>query len=124
MTTNPNEVTDEEVQRAVDGSHAVCTPMAHTAMRIVLENFVKSRTSATSDAAATEKANQWRPIADAPSDGTPMLVYHNRMVLEAWYSTQWGKFVVSETGGTHNISPSHFLPLPLPPTGTEQDKSC
>ena len=57
----------------------------------------------------------WLPIADAPKDGTPILVYHNRMILETWYSTKWERFVVSETGGTNGIKPTHWMPLPLPP---------
>lgn len=58
---------------------------------------------------------QWQPISTAPKDGTPILVFHHRMVLEAWYSTQWGRFVVSETGGTNGIDPAHWMPLPPPP---------
>lgn len=57
----------------------------------------------------------WQDIATAPKDGTPMLVFHNRMVIEAWYSTSWHRFVQSETGGHNGIYPQHWMPLPHPP---------
>ena len=66
-------------------------------------------------ARASSAAAQWLPIESAPRDGTPVLVYHNRMVIEAWYSAKWGKFVQSETGGTNGINPAHWMPLPAPP---------
>lgn len=70
--------------------------------------------------AATLQANQWRPIADAPWDGTEILVLGTRheMLLPnpqrmvAAYRRGWwsGGDVVSHLTGW----------LPLPPTGTEQ----
>ena len=64
--------------------------------------------------ADAKQANQWQPIETAPKD-IPVLVFHNRMVLEAWYSLPWDRFVVSETGGSNLIKPTHWMPLPAPP---------
>jgi hypothetical protein len=59
--------------------------------------------------------SEWRPIESAPKDGRPVLVFHNRIVIEAWFSERWGRFVQSETGGTNGIMPTHWQPLPAPP---------
>jgi hypothetical protein len=59
--------------------------------------------------------SEWQPIETAPKDGTAILVFHNRMVIEAWYSGRWGRFVQSETGGHNGIAPTHWMPLPAPP---------
>ena len=67
---------------------------------------------------AEAQRDAWQPIETAPNY-VPVLVFHNRMVIEAWYSTPWGKFVVSETGGSNLIKPTHWMPLPKPPIAGE-----
>ena len=85
--------------------------------------------------AATLKANQWRPIADAPRDGAKLLgMVHfagddlckpfTEYSLVHWdkgfkssicdRKPQWEKQFRGDV--------THWMPLPLPPTGTEKDK--
>ena len=74
--------------------------------------------------AATLKANQWRPIADAPRDGTHVLIHGqfegygaNRLAVGMWDGETWGG---ARPDGVVILDPDKWLPLPL--TGTEQDK--
>jgi hypothetical protein len=59
--------------------------------------------------------NGWQPIETAPKDGTAILVHCNRMTYEAWYSQVWNHFVHAVTGGTHEVEPTHWMPLPPKP---------
>ena len=64
--------------------------------------------------AATLKANQWRPIADAPL-AEPVLMWNARA------NNTYGAGVhrVSTRLSENTTDCTHFMPLPLPPTGTE-----
>lgn len=68
--------------------------------------------------AANMKATQWRPIADAP-EGT-MILCANMKSTEArhWAYVAW--VVDGKVCGHRMDMPTHWQPLPPPPTGTEQ----
>ena len=58
----------------------------------------------------------WQPIASAPKDGTEFLAWHpdTRMGLTFWNgSTKWYSYHMPED------QPTHWMPLPLPPTETK-----
>ena len=86
---------------------------------VELANMFNRITELETKLEEAQKDAAWQPIETAPKDGTPILAYNNRMVLEVWYSVPWGKFVVSETGGSNLISPTHWMPLPKPPLAGE-----
>lgn len=75
--------------------------------------------------AAILEGMQWRPIADAPKDGTPVLAIGGpTMRCEArvlwWgageYSRKTRRYERAWTSGAgHGYTPTHFMPLPPPP---------
>ena len=70
--------------------------------------------------AATLKANQWRPIASAPKTGEWIIACDStgNVRPDYWLGSeihQWAK-------EPHVAVNTHWQPLPLPLTGTEQDK--
>lgn len=103
--------TIEMIRRAVDAGK---TPSL-TLWEYVQLAWLAERQITTPPPAPVLLSDAWQPIETAPKDGTPVLVYHNRMVIEAWYSNKWGRFVQSETGGHNGIKPEHWMPLPPPP---------
>lgn len=77
--------------------------------------------------AALKAAREWRPIADAPKDGKPVLMLRkDGAIREAWWKPPWigqrGE-VLHEAGwgGTgwwygEQCPPVKWMPLPEPPT--------
>lgn len=69
----------------------------------------------------------WQPIATAPRDGTPVLAWEDGVA----YVTEWQESFRDGFGDTHTgwvepdvgelgpypCHPSHWMPLPDPPTG-------
>ena len=63
-------------------------------------------------------AVQWRPIEEAPKDGTHILVTNGKkQAATYWWPAGW-------MGTTHwgMNDPTHFMPLPLPPSGEPRDE--
>lgn len=60
----------------------------------------------------------WRPIETAPVDGTHVLVWDGYVVLahssdpEHWYESDSSDPV----SGSERVHPTHWMPLPEPPT--------
>ena len=65
---------------------------------------------AASDAAAP---SEWQPIESAPKNGTPILAYEHG--LEMRVVSRKDGIWISYDG--HDFAPSHWKPLPDPPTG-------
>lgn len=70
---------------------------------------------------AAEAEAGWRPIAEAPKDGTPILVHrYNHMIP---YIAAWLDGAAISQPGWHNVdlhvrigmAPTHWRPLPAPP---------
>jgi hypothetical protein len=63
----------------------------------------------------------WQPIETAPTDGYEALVYSpNHGVVCAHMSQTTGKWfahVTGDAGVTMSDTPTHWMPLPDPPTG-------
>jgi hypothetical protein len=60
----------------------------------------------------------WRPIASAPRDGMPVLLYspdsdEPRIALGLWVVDDWYDFWAA--GLAIDAAPSHWMPLPAPP---------
>lgn len=64
--------------------------------------------------------SDWRDIETAPKDGTRILVARNGIVFD----TKWHKCITYRTGEPDEITqgwqcgaaPTHWMPLPAPPT--------
>ena len=71
--------------------------------------------------------SQWRPIADAPKDGTQIICGHDKRrwirfgryypELKRWYFS--GTSERSQFAEIEGDAPTHFMPLPAPPKGGE-----
>lgn len=66
----------------------------------------------------------WRPIKNAPRDGTKILVWNGQNTHSALFDRIESCFVVLYKSTTRRIpvspSPSHWMPLPTPPDGSEK----
>ena len=62
-------------------------------------------------------ASPWRPIAEAPRDGTRLLVIHHRTqpLIGRWNTDEW--FWEDDCFGSKPLmfQPTHFMPLPESP---------
>ena len=73
----------------------------------------------------TAQAEGWRPIETAPRDGTPIWLYTGAGQCEGyWNYGEWVQDAVSCTydgagGPAFQCNPTHWMPLPLPPTSAE-----
>lgn len=63
--------------------------------------------------------SEWRDIASAPKDGTPVLLANARdgsIRWSLWSEDRW-RDGQKRVGGQVNMdSPTHWMPLPAPPT--------
>lgn len=71
--------------------------------------------------------SEWKPIETAPKDGTAVLLFlgnfDNTIALARWYSP-WGNWVrddeqpdpTEEYHGIGSGCPTHWMPLPSPPS--------
>lgn len=59
----------------------------------------------------------WQPIETAPKDGTMILVVEpkNNQRLLVIYHKQWAMWL--SVPGRIQVRPTHWMPLPLPPSG-------
>ena len=68
-------------------------------------------------------AVQWRPISEAPMDGTPILGCVSGVM--ATVSFRYGDFSLIECGRCAEDGvwwPDHWMPLPPPPAGEPSDE--
>jgi hypothetical protein len=67
-----------------------------------------------------ESNSQWHPISTAPKDGTHILLYWHsvsRRPVVGWWSHTWGRWQAGNYFcGLVMGDPSHWMPLPAPPT--------
>lgn len=72
-------------------------------------------------------ALEWKPIKDAPRDGTQVLLFcpnEDPQVVAAKYVTDYGwsgwvyvEMLLQETAPEGPQGPTHFIPIPSPPEG-------
>lgn len=75
--------------------------------------------------------SDWQPISTAPRDGGFVLAYAPRAkpnVTLAFRDTTWGEeeaqwVVIEADGMTSFVSPTHWQPLPAPPTPQQHNTS-
>lgn len=58
------------------------------------------------------RSAQWKSIKTAPKDGIAILVATREQVSIAWYQNGW-----QIIGGPFPFDPTHWMPLPPPPSG-------
>ena len=62
----------------------------------------------------------WQPIESAPRDGTEVLVYIRPKVFRlGWYFAPSSRTQGWRDENGKQIVPTHWMPLPPPPTGGE-----
>lgn len=66
--------------------------------------------------AGQDSTPRWRPISEAPRDGTTILVWFNdgwaeNEAISSWWDREHGWTCQY----TDSIQPTHFMPLPAPP---------
>lgn len=58
----------------------------------------------------------WRPISEAPRDGTRFLFTNGKIIACGWYMN--GQYFASDSfGGKQALDPTHYMPLPAAPEG-------
>jgi hypothetical protein len=66
-------------------------------------------------------APRWRPIAEAPRDGTLLLGWDGKemAIVQAakWASSGWAVAHDAEDYAWSDYAPTHWMPLPPPPEG-------
>ena len=75
---------------------------------------VRQDVDALCDLALTALSPGWRPIEEAPKNGTTVWAYQNGLQFSAafYMTSNGGRW---SHGGAYNIEPTHFMPLPSPP---------
>lgn len=75
---------------------------------------------------------EWKPISTAPKDGTKVLLFirysenETHMTIAAWKpdrhdrAFEWPWHSIEESGYTTKFV-THFMPLPAPPKGAENE---
>lgn len=64
------------------------------------------------DARVAEGRHIWRPIGTAPLNGTEILVWDSMRFADVAY---WDPLSLRWTNGDHQLTPTHWMPLPEPP---------
>ena len=59
----------------------------------------------------------WQPIDTAPKDGTRFLFSNDHIIGIGFYINNW--FATDSWGGSTNTCPTHWMPLPLTPSGRD-----
>ena len=58
------------------------------------------------------RSSAWRPISEAPRDGTEILAYRDGFRRVSWWTKGWFHAFIDK-------APTHFQPLPTPPEGED-----
>jgi hypothetical protein len=72
-----------------------------------------------------DRLNGWQPIETAPSDETPVLLWHRlwkRGISQGFFDAERNWWRISDEAGNVigvGIFPSHWMPLPEPPALTQ-----
>lgn len=59
----------------------------------------------------------WLPIESAPRDGTPVLVFQDCNGEPEYSVGYFNDYHQKWTDGEYTLDPTHWMPLPPPPTG-------
>ncbi len=111
-----NAYREGRMARAADAEHY---------MHLATERaeIIRSHPTAMAEAVASARAEGWQPIETAPKDGAHILVAKpGSQPIRAWFQNhRWwmhgrGPFDGSPVDLTGNHAPTHWMPLPAPPT--------
>jgi hypothetical protein len=63
------------------------------------------------------RPSPWRPISDAPKDGSIVLGFMNPTWIEGiqFYEDEWFYPSTGDAASKYKTQPTHFMPLPEPP---------
>jgi len=79
--------------------------------------------SKTKEAIEAYERAKWQPIASAPRDGSPIDIYANvRRFADCYWHSQAERWVSPHHGGLRlpaDVKPTHWHPLPTPPSEEE-----
>ena len=60
--------------------------------------------------------SKWQPIETAPKDGTVILGFEDMYFPMLWVHNRWELSGVVWCDGSDEVEPTHWMPLPNPPT--------
>lgn len=66
-----------------------------------------------------KQSSGWQPIETAPKDGTKVLGYcdaYGNVVVMEWFVYHGCRAVWETVDGESEVEPTHWMPLPNPPT--------
>ncbi len=74
--------------------------------------FLSRARAALSNGPAGVRETHWRPIGTAPLNGDEILVWDSMRFVDVAY---WDPLSLRWTNGDHQLTPTHWMPLPEPP---------
>ena len=109
--------TQEDVGKAFNRSHSA---VSYALRRLKKESEAESVSGGFEMLSPMDgcSANAWQPIATAPRDETWMLAYlpYTNSVIQMRYTNTWVSEGWYRIMGPEHYSPSHWMPLPQPPS--------
>lgn len=99
-------------------------PCYADAVAVLTAALARARAEGEAAGRAAERAAAWRHIADAPRDGSQILLFfpetriHEALVAEGFFDTLFDKVWMLSRGSAalDGRTPTHWAPLPEPPT--------
>lgn len=74
-------------------------------------------------AGGTRETEGWRPIAEAPKDGTYVLICGTGGIHMAHWACGRERYQMWLNFDSHGVgAPTHWMPLPAPPSTTEEPR--
>ena len=124
-----NTVFGDHVPSDGAGLGEVPAPITRLAHDLLNDGYCRHFLARTPDTSPQARGEGWRPIEEAPKDGTPVLLWcvhpHARWATDAreWSSAVVGQWIDHNGGGWtwHGMAGrmTHFMPLPAPPVESE-----
>ena len=129
MTDSPADPIAAEARRLVETLYVSTSDLSTASCEIAI-NVMADMVAAFGHrmkAAGRAEASAWKPISEAPKDGTPIDLWQNgERITDAYWSDVQDGWCVDGTYGREEPTPlaiipapTHFMRLPPPPEGGE-----